>query len=495
MFKAKKNLEKVKEHLMAEEIKELVEGSDNVEENVKVTSSPLRNDNNQIDPNTRLEPKSDKESLEEKRKHVEEIRNTPSPTIFKSPRIQSNLVYLDTEELQELTVTDQQPSYSTPSSSLPKSKLSVTTRLLSFMPRRKFDELAQDLQDIMLGSLPKLVDEHIMKILQTQVPSHVVQGFILETKKSQADVAKMIADGIQLIHRYFVIRPRDQDDHDDDAYPEGENSAKRQKTSEHGIFVSGESSYDDVLPNEKVSQELVDEISQTVDEAKLRKVKGNSGREKIVLSLHKFPVVSFPIDEIEERTFRWVDKCVNRFNPYARYETYGELGHEHKFITEIVARRANGSIESITESYYKNLNKNDIEDMYFLIINHKVDDYAETGLLWSLSVFIRSTVIWERVHDFQLGVESYQQQVNLIGPTITFPGIEKYKVFFIVSEPIYGIIYKNNKKEKRVMKHQEVHKFCDATLKRVLEGLKSYNNDVKHGYVIPSRNHEDAKYL
>ncbi|GJX53513.1 hypothetical protein Tco_0281882 [Tanacetum coccineum] len=124
-----------------------------------------------------------------------------------------------------------------------------------------------------------------------------------------------------------------------------------------------------------------------------------------------------------------------------------------------------------------------------------VDEYAEIGLLWSLSVFIRSIMIQERVHDFQLGVESYQQKVNLTAPTITFPGIEKYKVFSIVSEPVYGIIYKNNKKEKRVMRHQEVHKFCDATLKRVLEGLKSYNNNIKHRYVTPSLSNEDTEYL
>ncbi|GKD02060.1 hypothetical protein Tco_1172334 [Tanacetum coccineum] len=154
------------------------------------------------------------------------------------------------------------------------------------------------------------------------------------------------------------------------------------------------------------------------------------------------------------------------FNPYACYgidqiiKTYWELGHEHKFITKIFARRENGSIVSITESDYKNLNKNDIEDMYLLIVNLKVDDYAETGLLWSLLVFIKSTVIWERVHDFQL-----------------------------------GIIYENNKKEKRVMRHQEVHKFCDATLKIVLEGLKSYNNDVKYGYVTHNLSKEDVEYL
>ncbi|GKD49962.1 retrovirus-related pol polyprotein from transposon TNT 1-94 [Tanacetum coccineum] len=172
----------------------------------------------------------------------------------------------------------------------------------------------------------------------------------------------------------------------------------------------------------------------------------NNNIERATDLLHKFPAIIFNDGDIEERTSRWVNKCVKKFNPYARYgvehwknphakifyirkqkepgkakevvysnskiiqviKTYWELGHEHKFITEIVARRANECIVSIIEPDFKNLNKNDIEDMYLLIMNGKVPDYAETGLLWSLSVFIRSLVIWERVHDFQLGVESYQ---------------------------------------------------------------------------------------
>ncbi|GKB85922.1 hypothetical protein Tco_0958194, partial [Tanacetum coccineum] len=39
-----------------------------------------------------------------------------------------------------------------------------------------------------------------------------------------------------------AIHTRDQDDPHDDAYPEGENNAKRQKTSEYEAYVSGESS-------------------------------------------------------------------------------------------------------------------------------------------------------------------------------------------------------------------------------------------------------------
>ncbi|GJS47166.1 hypothetical protein Tco_0597287 [Tanacetum coccineum] len=47
------------------------------------------------------------------------------------------------------------------------------------------------------------------------------------------------------------IRPRDQDDPHDDAHPKGENSAKRQKTSEYEAYVSGESSSRQVNEEER----------------------------------------------------------------------------------------------------------------------------------------------------------------------------------------------------------------------------------------------------
>ncbi|GJU52914.1 retrovirus-related pol polyprotein from transposon TNT 1-94 [Tanacetum coccineum] len=520
-LEAKQNVEKVKEHLIADEIEKLVEGTENVENNEGVNFVL----NNQEVPGTRLEPKSHKESpkvektaevqpvntIEEKEesaeddyelkrrgtgKNVEESRHTPSPIIIRSPRIYSTLISSDTEKLQELTVTDQKPSSSTPSSSSPKPKLSTSQHILSlFKPKTGCFKRYKSFFDELQGRYGYLF-EH----LKTRfVPRKKFHGLIMERQQSQADVAKMIADAIQKNHENLRAEISSQKKFEHGTYVFGESSSGQVNESEPGPSTSGNQeqlddfdfwtdSYvtdDDDLPTEKVSQELVEEMSQTVDEAKLRKVesrkeilvspfpqkptpviqicqrdlkapalslvnqdllylkKGNSGPEKIVLSLHKFPAVIFPDDDIEERT----------------------LGHEHKFITDIIARRANGSIVSITEQDYKNLNKNDIEDMYLLIVNGKVDDYIKTGLLWSFSVFIRSTVIQERVHDFQLGVESYQQKVNLTAPTITFLGIEKYKMFSIVSEP------------------------------RVLEGLKSYNNNVKHGYVTPSLSKEDDEYL
>ncbi|GKD54166.1 hypothetical protein Tco_1287553 [Tanacetum coccineum] len=393
--------------------------------------------------------------------------------------------------------------------------------------------------------------------------------------------------------RTSVVRPRDQDDPHDDAPPKGENSVKRQKTSEYEAHVTVESagqvneseqnpssSDDDEVPAKQVSQDIIEEVSLTINEAELKKMenemlrhrctsgdehqyhidqmknflksdivwesrkevlvsphprkttplvlscqrypeapamslinqdllylkKGSLGPEKIVLSLHKFPVIIFNDNDIEEQTSRWVNKCVKKFNPYARYGVeHWKNPHAKIFYIrkqkdlgkpkEIVARRANKFIVSITEPDYKNLNKNDIEDMYLLITNGKVPDYAETWLLWSLSVFIRSSVIWERVHDFQLGIESYQQKVNLTAQTISFPGVEKHKMFSIIFEPVHGIIYKNSNKEKRVMRHSKIHKFCDATLNRVLEGLKSYNNDVKYGYTQRDLTNDEVEYL
>ncbi|GKD52846.1 hypothetical protein Tco_1286233, partial [Tanacetum coccineum] len=608
----------------------------------------------------------------EKGKIVEESRSTPFLTPIRSPRTHTNLVSSDTEKLQELTITDTQ---TTSSSRSPNTKLSKTNRLLSlfktkparfkryknffqelqgrytylfghlkerFLSRKSFDTLTDYLQEVMVKSLPTMVNTHIKKQVKKQVPEqvrdqvlvYVAEGLIMERQKTKEEMERMIAKAIlqermniqakissqiqkaidhhipsqvdALVRSYMsghilhvhpaqsqtlsvleqqyqlylsmkndpqlqqqdiaiwlalqmkfenlqvpqttcrpsAVRPRDQDDPHDDAHPEGENSAKRQKTSEYEAYVSGESSSgqvneeergpstsgnqeqvddydfwtdsyasdDDEIPMKQVSQDIMEEVSLTIDEAKLKKMademlrqrctsgdehqyhidqmknflksdivwesrkeilvsphprkttplvqscqrdpeapalslinqdllylkKGSSGPEKIVLSLHKFPAIIFNDDDIEERTSRWVNKCVKKFNPYARYgvehwknphakifyikkqkepgkpkeevysnskiiqviKTYWELGHEHKFITEIVARRANECIVSITEPDYKNLNKNDIEDMYLLIMNGKVPDYAETGLLWSLSVFIRSSVIWERVHDF-----------------------------------------------------------------------------------------------
>nr|GEW38502.1 hypothetical protein [Tanacetum cinerariifolium] len=62
-LEAKQNVQNVKEYLIAKEIEKLVDGAKNLE-NVKVDSSTLRQDDTQTVPDTMLEPRSNKESLE-----------------------------------------------------------------------------------------------------------------------------------------------------------------------------------------------------------------------------------------------------------------------------------------------------------------------------------------------------------------------------------------------------------------------------------------------
>ncbi|GJV80531.1 hypothetical protein Tco_1516401 [Tanacetum coccineum] len=313
------------------------------------------------------------------------------------------------------------------------------------------------------------ISSQIQKAIDNQIPSQVdasvrsyMSGHILHVHPAQTQTLYIPEQQYQM------------------KFENLQNSAKRQKTSEYKAYVFGESSSgqgneEERGPSTSGNQEQEDDYDFWTDSYA-------SDDDEIPSKNKKEP--GKPKEEVYSNS-----KIIQVI------KTYRELAHEHKFITEIVAKRANECIVSITEPDYKNLNKNDIEDMYLLIMNGKVPDYAEIGLLWSLSVFIRSSVIWERVHDFQHGIESYQQKVNLTAPTISFPGVEKQKMFSIIYEPVHGIIYKNSKKEKRVMRHSEIHKFCDATLNIVLEGLKSYNNDVKYGYVQRELTNDEVEYL
>ncbi|GJT32116.1 hypothetical protein Tco_0922535 [Tanacetum coccineum] len=330
---ARENVELVNEHLASMEIEKKVDGPENVIDNSLI---PRNDDQNIL--GTRLEPMSDKESPEvEITNDVEvEITNVVKPmnvneedeeiTDKVSPRIHTDLVSSDTEKLQELTVTD---TTLTPSSSSLNTKLSTTNRLLSlfkakptrfkryksffqelqgryrylfehlrakFLSRKSFDTLANHLQEVMVESLPTMVDKHIKEqvkkqaeislqiqnAIDTNIPSlvnasvrsymfgHILHVHPAQPQKTyvpkqqyqlylsmkagprlqQQDIAIWLAFQMkfetlqvpQTTCRTSVVRPRDQDDPHDDAHPEGENSAKRQNTSEYEAHVTGESS-------------------------------------------------------------------------------------------------------------------------------------------------------------------------------------------------------------------------------------------------------------
>ncbi|GJZ84568.1 retrovirus-related pol polyprotein from transposon TNT 1-94 [Tanacetum coccineum] len=255
----------------------------------------------------------------------------------------------------------------------------------------------------------------------------------------------------------------------------------------------------DLLKN-LIPEFTVAKTNELIKEAVLRLVNA------AITRIHAVP---FPEEDLEEKMNRWVRKEFKTFNEEARLsiqhwkdswrkrmyklnqrkvrdnpEEYfsnhkivevvritTEQHHGLNYMEQIIVMRENDKPNSFSEADFKYLNKNDIEDMYYLCLNKKVN-FRENKLLNSLMTFIRSCIIWERVHDFQLGIESYQTRINLTAPTLIFSGIEARDPYSIVDKPNTGLIYLNSKEEKRVMYLAEIVKFCDATLERVLKEVK-----------------------
>ncbi|GKC74837.1 hypothetical protein Tco_1120720 [Tanacetum coccineum] len=117
------------------------------------------------------------------------------------------------------------------------------------------------------------------------------------------------------------------------------------------------------------------------------------------------------------------------------------------------------------ESNFVDLHLNDIEDMLFVAVQHKLFHLTDSDIV-TLCMFTRSLVIKKRVEDLQLGVESYHKKLNITPPQQTIPEIE-FKEPYTSSHNPPRAIYEDLTKQKRVMRADELYKFSDETLKKV----------------------------
>ncbi|GJS93789.1 hypothetical protein Tco_0800757 [Tanacetum coccineum] len=383
--------------------------------------------------------------------------------------------------------------------------------------------------------IASMVAEAVDTFLRNYMSNHILHVHPTESASSsildlQQQLYLKMKDDEQA--KTDAICTRDHEDrHDDDARPKGESSAKRQKTSEHGTYTRGElsssqatdesilyGSDDDEVPSKEVSPELLADVSgkgmTTDDQQRMQDavndimrsqfglIYENNKKEKKIMDIKE-------ISKFYDATLKRVLEKVKRFNldvkhGYAdpdlikdnaehmmfyeeyiqerlrhrdqmrHWESYKiveviriqyDQGYGQEFTKKIIVKRANGEMCSFSESDYKYLN-NDIEDLYLM----------------------------EKVHDYQLRLESYKLKVNLTAPKLTFSGIKDQTPYTIIALPFIGLIYENSKKEKRVMDIDNIPKFCDATLKGV-ENVKKINLDVKHGYKDPPLSNEDAELM
>ncbi|GKB67192.1 hypothetical protein Tco_0928604 [Tanacetum coccineum] len=345
------------QHLASEEIEKMVDKPKNV-----IDDSPIPRNDDQNIPNISLEPRSDKESPEveitnvvipvnvneeeeditdevyelkqrEKGKIIEESRSTPSPTPIRSPRIHTDLVSLDTEKLQELTETDTTP---TPSSSLLNTKLSTTNRLLSLFKAKpaRFKRYKSFFQEVMVQSLPTMVDKYIKEQVEKQqnkeeTDKMIAKAMLQERRRLQAEISSQIQQAIDnnipsLVDASVRNYMSGHILHVHPAQPQTTSIPEQQyqlylklleellsfaqeirKTLMMKLLLRGRivqigsnqkqvddcdfwtesyASDDDEIPTKQVSQDIMKEVSLTINEAELKKIADEMLRQRCLKS-------------------------------------------------------------------------------------------------------------------------------------------------------------------------------------------------------------------
>ncbi|GJR65113.1 hypothetical protein Tco_0011178 [Tanacetum coccineum] len=162
--------------------------------------------------------------------------------------------------------------------------------------------------------------------------------------------------------------------------------------------------------------------------------------------------------------------------------------HRYRYLEEIVVRRADNILYRFKEGDFLRLQINDIEDMLILVVQNRLtnlsgDDVADFAI--ALRMFTRSLVIQKRVEDLQLGVESYQKKINVTKPDTTRPDLRKRHPYTPYKDP-QGFIYVDDYKRNRLMRSDELYKFSDGTLTRLLSSLEDITKNIDMEY-LPKR--------
>ncbi|GJT89798.1 hypothetical protein Tco_1078643 [Tanacetum coccineum] len=242
----RENVALVDEHLAFKEIEKMVDGQEKVVDD----SSIPRNDESNI-PGTRIEPKSNKECPEveitkdkeveitkdkeveitketpmvditnvvipvnvndedkeitdevyelkrrEKGKIVKETRNSPIPTPIRSPMIHTNLTKPTRFKRYKSFFQELQGCYG---------YLFAHLRA-RFMPRKSFDILADNLHDVMVETLPTMVDKHIKEQVMEQERGNIQAQILTQIENAIANVIPSQVDAsIKQYQLYLAMK-------------------------------------------------------------------------------------------------------------------------------------------------------------------------------------------------------------------------------------------------------------------------------------------------
>nr|GEZ36728.1 hypothetical protein [Tanacetum cinerariifolium] len=192
-------------------------------------------------------------------------------------------------------VTDPTPSSSTPSSS------SLLKPKLDIYAKKNLNDLSVMLYEA-LKEMLSLVYKGVNKVAKTTVLIYVAKGFLLDKQKTLPDVAKMIAKAIEkedenlhvegYEHKFIIELILRRANGNIDLIKE----PNYKYPDEFGFGIA-----DDEVLAEEVSQDLLEEMSEEIDKAKLQKAvdemlrqRCNSGEE------HQYHMQQAEIAELRE---------------------------------------------------------------------------------------------------------------------------------------------------------------------------------------------------
>nr|GEY90966.1 histone deacetylase 14 [Tanacetum cinerariifolium] len=153
-----------------------------------------------------------------------------------------------------------------------------------------------------------------------------------------------------------------------------------------------------------------------------------------------------------------------------RIKVFSMYGYD--YMKKIVLRCADLNEHVIAERDFKYMYRSDFEDLYLLNLQGHLNHLPPKDkkiLTTAVNQWTRHLVIRQRVEDFQLGIESYQTQLNITKPRWDAMGF-KYKHDYTVIDSPRDFI-RDKYRVQMMMRFNEIHKFNDGTLQQIDEAL------------------------
>ncbi|KAJ9546500.1 hypothetical protein OSB04_019043 [Centaurea solstitialis] len=135
-----------------------------------------------------------------------------------------------------------------------------------------------------------------------------------------------------------------------------------------------------------------------------------------------------------------------------------------------VIRKRNGEF-TFTEADFDNVHLDDIDTLYTDLKTLTTRPKETFKGLEAVKHFIERNRKNSEVHDFQIGLESHQSTINLSPPNQDLLNIDRYSLYQVLEKTTLGVVYQNQKEEKKFMRCDEVHKYSDGTLHIINKGL------------------------